>query len=132
MTEKENARLRPTDIDFIEEFQKAYDIVISCPSCGFDNLDFHETNFNCTLCGGAINKNMILKIYLDFEEKNRKSLINKIVDRELLDDESSIEGANLVQVSQVVLEPNVPKFLYNNHFDNSVIKTEPYAKSRMA
>ena len=125
---KENPRLRPTDIDFIEEFQKAADMVISCPECGFDNLYFQNQDFYCSLCGQTIHKNMVLKIYIEFEENNRKNLINNIVGRELLDNDSLIEGINLIEVSRIVLEPNVPKILYNSHFDNTIIKNEPYAK----
>lgn len=125
---KYNPKLRPTDVEFIDEFQKALDLVITCPTCGFDNLEFYEKDYSCSMCNSIINKHMTLKLFTEFENSSRNDLINKIVGHQLLDDDILKTKSNQFEISRIVLEPNVPRILYNSHFDGSIIKTEAYAQ----
>ena len=76
---KHQPRLRPTALEFYDSFNKALDRVIKCPHCGVDILYRDGAQNNCCwYCDNQISEQVSMKIFDEYEIKDRAFLISKL------------------------------------------------------
>lgn len=133
---KDNPYLRPTDEEFIEVFQKALDLIVTCDKCGFSRLLSMENNNSCINCNEMYEKKVVMRIYNEFENVTREELINSIDPNEPrydVSDENLIgvddkASSNRFEICKIVLgkgEKN-NKFLYPRHFEKGNDLSKPW------
>jgi serine/threonine protein kinase len=121
---KDNPKLRPTAKEFDDAFNMAMDQIVKCPYCNQENLFFEEKDNKCWVCDKQIPDIFILKIFDEYEEDDRASLISKMTGGQY--EKESLEGNNEIELSKVILEKNEPKFLYSRHFLKTNAKSKPF------
>ena len=139
---KDNPSLRPTAEEFLEAFQNALDSIVICPHCGFSRLYKTNQHNNCINCGAEFEHKVSIVIYNKFknitqidENATRADLINSIgnypqydISKDELRDSEGNLSPNRVEISRVVLEPGIPKYLYLRHFEKATGRNIKYAK----
>ena len=134
---KDNPSLRPTDEEFLEAFQKASDLIVQCPNCGYSRLYTFEEESKCINCENNIGPKIVLVMYNVFKDLKRDELINSIgyfpkltVDLENLKDIDGNEPSDFFETARIILEPgeNHAKYLYLRHFEKNTDRSKAYAK----
>ncbi len=123
---KENPYLRPTAVEFVEAFDEALDVLITCGECGSECIyTLNEENV-CWDCEEEITQSVILEIFNKFSEGNRDKLIAQILGDKPIDESEKNNRFN--HISTVVLEENQGRFLYLRHFERSSKRSRYFAK----
>lgn len=132
---KENPYMRPTAEEFVEAFQDALNLIITCPNCGYSRLYTYNTENECVNCKSKIEKKVSAIIYTVFENLDNGEIINNIGDypkynienENLMNKEKNLKS-NYIEISRIVLEPNgKEKFLYLRHFEHTIDTSKAYA-----
>ena len=134
---KNTPSLRPTDEEFLEAFQNAYDLIVECPNCGFSRIYSFDSANECLNCEEELGPKVVLVMYNVILNANRAELINSIgnypklsIDLENLKDLDGNAPTNFFEVSRIVLEPGdkKSKYLYLRHFETNTNRSKQYAR----
>ena len=136
---KNNPYLRPTDNEFLEAFQNAYDKIAECRNCGYSRIYSLENGSNksnkCINCEKEIGPKVVLRVKTLFENMNRADLINSIgnypeydVDIKNLKDSAGKETKAHSTISEIVLESGEEKYLYLRHFEENTNRSKEYVR----
>ena len=134
---KDNPVLRPTAEEFLEAFQNALDLIVSCPHCGFSRLYNVNQQNSCINCGADFDHKALIVIYNVFKNMTRADAINSIGNCPQydisMDDLKDIDGQlppNHFEISRIVLEPgeDKAKYLYLRHFEKTTDRSVKYAR----
>ena len=134
---KNSPSLRPTDEDFLEAFQNAFDLIVECPQCGYSRLYSFEEKNDCINCGSVIGPKIIIVMYNVFKDMGRDEFINSIgdfpkltIDIDNLTDLDGKKPTNFFEISKIVLEPGEKnaKYLYLRHFEANTDRSKAYAR----
>ena len=134
---KNTPSLRPTDEEFLEAFQNAYDLIVECPNCGFSRIYSFDSANECLNCEEELGPKIVLVMYNVILNANRAELINSIgnypklsIDLENLKDLDGNAPTNFFEVSRIVLEPGdkKSKYLYLRHFETNTNRSKQYAR----
>ena len=128
---KTSPKDRPTDHEFLEGFQKALDLIVSCPHCGFENIENMHVPYNCSFCNQIIQPHPTLSVLLDFKEQNIATLINGIAQMNILDKSEYTNQDYKKEISRIVLENDKVKSLYLRHFEENVNRSQVFAQVKV-
>ena len=138
---KDNPALRPTAEEFLEAFQNALDLIVTCPHCGFPRLYNAGRQNSCINCEAEYDHKAMIVIYNVFRNMTRADAINSIGNCPQydisMDDLKDIDGKlppNHFEISRIVLEPGSDnaKFLYLRHFEKTTGRDEKCARVTLA
>ncbi len=132
-----NPALRPSDEEFLEAFQNAFDLIVECQNCGFSRIYSFDGKNECLNCEEEIGPKIVLIMYNVIQNINRDELINSIgdypklsIDLENLKDLEGNDPSNFFEISRIILEPGDKKgkYLYLRHFESNTERSKQYAR----
>lgn len=122
---KDKPSLRPTDEDFYEAFSRAYESIVICPKCKFEQI-YDKKNPICEDCNCVFENKVVLEIYMRYKNMSRAQIINQMGFEDIIVGEGcnfDFDGkkkSDSFLVSRIVLEPGITKHLYLRHFEETM------------
>ena len=122
---------RPTDLDFLESFHRGLDLIVPCPHCGFENIEFEHAPYECVFCTKLIDPHPTLVIEVEYKETSKETLINKITNSEVFEEIKVLNSNIRHEISRIVLENDKVKSLFLRHFEENENRSETYAQVKV-